>query len=195
MSMNMTDPRTAQTGAMTVKMDMWIAPAVAGYAEVRDFYKRMAKDLDWMPGGMALMGRPDIARAVSKMMAQGGAVEGTPVEEVMTMQPVTADGATTAAPAQSTQSTAPQTPSPTTAGAIGSALGGRLGGFGGFGRKKQAPAAQDSSAAAPAPQSNSLIEMTMDNSNFSTAPVNSALFEIPAGFREVAPEMPRSKGR
>jgi hypothetical protein len=94
-------------------------------------------------------------------------------------------------PAQPAQSTTPQTPS----SAIGGALAGRLGGFGGFGRKKQAPAAQDTSAPAPASQDNSLIEMTMDNSNFSTAPVASALFEIPADFREVHPDLPRGKAR
>jgi hypothetical protein len=191
MSMNLTDPRTAQSGTMAMKMDMWIAPEVTGYSEVRDFYKRMAKELEWMPGGMALMGRPDIARAVSKMMAQGGAVEGTPVEEIMSMRPVAADGSTAAAPAQPAQSTAPQTPS----SAIGGALAGRLGGFGGFGRKKQVSAAQDTSAPAPASQDTSLIEMTMDNSDFSTAPVSPALFEIPAGFREIAPDLARGKNR
>jgi hypothetical protein len=126
------------------------------------------------------------------MMAQGGAVDGTPVEEVMSMRPVAGNGDTAVAPPpQATQNTSPQTP----ASAIGGALAGRLGGFGGLGRKKPAPSAQDTSAPAPAPQDNSLIEMTMDNSNFSTAPVNPALFEIPAGFREVPPDLPRGKAR
>lgn len=197
MSMTMTDPRTSQSGAMAIKMDIWVAPDVAGYSDVRDFYKRMAKELDWMPGGMALLNRPDMARAISKMMAQGGAVDGTPIEEIITMRPAGAPGSPdTAAPQQTTtanptQNNSQQSPSE----AIASALGGR---FGGFGRKKKSSSPQ---SAAPAPAQDavppsssgegSLIEMTMENSNFSAAPVSSALFEIPAGFREVPPDMPR----
>src|SRR5579883_210784 len=188
MSMTMTDPRTAQTGAMSLKMDMWIAPEVAGYSEIRDFYKRMAKELDWMPGGMALLNRPDMARAISKMMAQGGAVDGTPIQEVMSIRPAATPGSPNAAPQQTgaqstTQNNSQQNPS----AAIASALSGRFGGLGGFGRKKQSAPAQDA-APAPSPSSSgdsSLIEMTMENSSFSAAPVSSTLFEIPAGFREV----------
>ena len=195
MSMTMSDPRTAQTGAMAIKMDMWIAPEVAGYSEVREFYKRMAKDLDWMPGGMALLNRPDMARAISKMMAQGGALEGTPIQEVVSMRPAGTPGgsdATTSAPSQpaTTQNNSQQNPS----AAIAGALSGRFGGLGGFGRKKQSQSSQDAAPAAGASSSGdgSLIEMTMENSGFSAAPVNSALFEIPAGFREVPPDMPRT---
>jgi len=197
MSMTMTDPRTSQSGAMAIKMDMWVAPDVAGYSDVRDFYKRMAKELDWMPGGMGLLNRPDMARAISKMMAQGGAVDGTPIQEIITMRPAGAPGSPdTAAPQQTTtgnatQNNSQQSPSE----AIASALGGR---FGGFGRKKKSSSSQ---SAAPAPTQDaappsssgdaSLIEMTTENSGFSAAPVTSALFEIPAGFREVAPDTPR----
>src|SRR5579884_3998588 len=92
MSMTMTDPRTAQTGAMAIRMDMWTAPEVAGYSEIRDFYKRMAKELDWMPGGMGMLNRPDMARAFSKMIAQGGAMEGTPIEEIISIRPAAAPG-------------------------------------------------------------------------------------------------------
>ena len=195
MSMTMTDPRTAQSGAMAVKMDMWIAPEVAGYSEVREFYKRMAKELDWMPGGMALLNRPDMARAISKMMAQGGALEGTPIQEIVSMRPAAAPGSSDTgapAPAQTatTQNNSQQNPS----AAIASALSGRFGGLGGFGRKKQSQPSQDAAPAAPAASSGdaSLIEMTMENSAFSAAPVDSALFEVPAGFREVPPDMPRT---
>jgi hypothetical protein len=202
MSMTMTDPRSAQSGAMAIKMDMWVAPEVAGYSEVREFYKRMAKDLDWMPGGMALLNRPDMARAIAKMMAQGGALEGTPIQEIVSMRPQAAPGTPEAAPGSSvTSAPAPSQPAPTQnnsqqspSAAIAGALSGRFGGLGGFGRKKQSQSSQDAAPAAPATSSGdgTLIEMTMENSAFSAAPVNSALFEIPAGFREVPPDMPRT---
>jgi hypothetical protein len=203
MSMTMTDPRTAQSGAMALKMDMWIAPEVAGYSEMRDFYKRMAKELDWMPGGMALLNRPDMARAISKMMTQGGAVDGTPIQEVMSMRPAATPGSpdTSAPQPTTTQNTTQNNSQQTPSAAIASALSGRFGGLGGFGRKKQSSSTQSSApasspdAASPAPASGdaSLIEMTMENSAFSAAPVSSSLFDIPAGFREVPPDMPRSR--
>jgi hypothetical protein len=208
MSMTMTDPRTAQSGAMAIKMDMWVAPEVAGYSEVREFYKRMAKELDWMPGGMALLNRPDMARAISKMMTQGGALEGTPIQEIVSMRPQAPPGNAPAAPgnadaapgSSATSAPAPSQPATTQnnsqqnpSAAIASALSGRFGGLGGFGRKKQSQASQDAArAAATSSGDGTLIEMTMENSAFSAAPVNSALFEIPAGFREVPPDMPRT---
>jgi hypothetical protein len=199
MSMTMTDPRTAQSGAMAIRMDMWTAPEVAGYSEIRDFYKRMAKELDWMPGGMALLNRPDMVRAVSKMMAQSGAIDGTPIQEIISMRPAATPGSPDApAPQQNTgQNTTQNNSQQNPSAAIASALSGRFGGFGGFGRKKQSSSSQSAAPAstqdtAPSSGDASLIEMTMENSTFSAAPINSALFEIPAGFREVPPELPRT---
>ena len=34
---------------MTMTSDMWLAPAVTGYEELKDFYKRMAQEINWMP--------------------------------------------------------------------------------------------------------------------------------------------------
>ena len=203
MSMTMTDPRSGQSGAMALKMDMWIAPEVAGYSEMRDFYKRMAKEIDWMPGGMALLNRPDMARAISKMMAQGGAVDGTPIQEIMSIRPAATPGSpNSTAPPPAQQNTTKNNSQQSPSAAVASALSGRLGGFGGFGRKKQssssqsaAPAPAQDAAPASGPSSSSdasLIEMTMENSGFSAAPVSSSLFEIPSGFREVPPDLPRA---
>jgi hypothetical protein len=135
-------------------------------------------------------------------MAQGGALEGTPIQEIVSMRPQAAPGTPEAAPGSSvTSAPAPSQPAPTQnnsqqspSAAIAGALSGRFGGLGGFGRKKQSQSSQDAAPAAPATSSGdgTLIEMTMENSAFSAAPVNSALFEIPAGFREVPPDMPRT---
>jgi hypothetical protein len=77
-------------------------------------------------------------------------------------------------------------------GRLGGALGG-LGGLGGFGRRKkteeqQAPPPQQTGNA---PQQASggnpgmLMEVTSELTNFSSGPVDSSKFEVPAGFKQV----------
>jgi hypothetical protein len=63
MSMDATDRQSGNQGGMQVVSDMWIAPNVTGYEEIREFQMRMAKKLNWAPdlGGM-FAARPDVAR-------------------------------------------------------------------------------------------------------------------------------------
>jgi hypothetical protein len=91
-----------------------------------------------------------------------------------------------------------QAEQPSVGGALGR-LGGRLGGLGGFGRKKKQeqqeepqPAATQGpqpAGGAPPGASGSLMEMTSELSGFSTAPIDPARFEVPAGFRQVESEL------
>src|SRR4051812_48899152 len=39
------DPKSGSKGGIDMTTDMWIAPQVAGYQEVRDFYRRMSEKL------------------------------------------------------------------------------------------------------------------------------------------------------
>jgi hypothetical protein len=188
-SMAGTDPQSGAGAALKVTSDMWLASNVPGYSETREFYARMAKELDWAPTGMgAFMNRPDIAKAMAKMMAAGGKMNGTPIEQIMK---ISAEGAGM----PQGQQPAAAAPRPSVNDAIASALGGKLGGLGGFGRhkKQDTPKQDDASpqqppADAQAPVSssdNSLIEMTVDNANFSSGAVDPSLFEVPAGFKKV----------
>jgi hypothetical protein len=77
-------------------------------------------------------------------------------------------------------------------GGLGSALGG---GFGGFGHKKKAadpaPTADASGTnTAAQPTSAVLVESTTTLSDFSSAPVESAHFQVPAGYQQVTPPTP-----
>jgi hypothetical protein len=123
----------------------------------------------------AMMNRPDVARAMSKMMAEGEKMDGTPVEQVIRI------GADGAAPDGGSQQTA--APRPSLGDALGGALGGKLGGFGGFGKKKK----QDDVAPAADAQAGggSLMEMTIEDTGFSTGSVDSSLFAIPGDFKKV----------
>jgi hypothetical protein len=72
---------------------------------------------------------------------------------------------------------------------IGGALAGGLGGKFGIGKRKQEPQDAPQSGNAPPQQSQALLDMTTESSNFSTAGVDSAMFEVPAGFKEVKPNL------
>jgi hypothetical protein len=181
MTMTATDPQSGQSGAMNVTSDMWITKNISGADEMREFYKRMAKELDWAPTGFGnILNRPDVAKAMSKMMAEGSKMEGTPVEQIVRMGGAGAGGDSAGA-ATATQSA----PKPSLSDAVGGALGGRLG-LGGFGRKKKEADAQPATDASSSSQSAGvLMEMTVDNSGFSKGSVDEALFAFPSDFKKV----------
>jgi hypothetical protein len=84
----------------------------------------------------------------------------------------------------------------TTTSVLASKLGG-FGGLGGFGHKKKQPdAAQPQTADASAtktaadPASSVLIESSTTLSDFSSAPVDSSHFQVPAGYQQVTPPGP-----
>jgi hypothetical protein len=193
MTMEGTDQKTGQTGGMDITMDMWLAPGVAGYKEVRDFYRRMAEKISWAPGGNMFMARPDIAKGMGEAYKEMSKLDGIPVYQVMIMgaagQPVNTGGAPPpdAQPQQQQQQEKPS---------IGGALGGALGGRFGLGRKKKTD--QQDSGNAPPPQQGSanpgsLLEMTIQLSGFSSAPVSDSDFAVPAGFKQVEPDIRRAR--
>jgi hypothetical protein len=189
-----TDKESGNKGGMNVVSDMWLAPDVPGYSEVRDFQQRMAAKMAWTPGSSAFaQGRGDMAKAFGDLAKESAKLNGVPVLTVVSMGGVAAEGQ----PAQQGQPPAAQ-PSqreeqsqPTS---IGGALG-RLGGLGGLGRRKQEPAKQEP-AKQDQPASTGtpgvLLETTTETVNFSGAPVDASRFEVPAGFKLVQNELVKS---
>jgi hypothetical protein len=184
MEMEGTDQQSGQTGAMIITMDSWLAPPASGYKEVREFYKRMGKEIDWAPGANMMAGRPDIAKGYAEAMKQMGEMDGMPVMQVVSMGAAGTAGTSggnqqASQPQQQQQSERPS-------------LGGMLGRLG---KKKQ----QDQSAQSTPPPAgaasgapNSLLEMTMEMSGFSAAPVDEALFAVPAGYKKVEADIRRA---
>jgi len=204
MEMEATDKDSGQSqkGGMTVTTDMWIAPGVPGYQEVREFHKRMAERLNWTPGGNMFMSDPKVSQGMAEVYKEVAKLDGMPVQQFISMgmagQPgaagAPADGS--APPAQPAQQQ-PQVERPSVGGALGGALGGRLG-LGGLGRRKpaekpveqpaapaNAPAAGGQAPGAPG----SLLEMTTEMSGFSSNPVDASLFAAPAGFKKVESDL------
>jgi hypothetical protein len=215
LDMEGSDKQTGQKASMQVLADMWMAPAIGGYEEVRSFYSRMAQKLAWSPGSMSFAGmmQPGMSEGMGELAKQASKLDGVPVLQITRMGSV-AEGQDLASLPSQPQGDQPQLPSASeaagnaagsaAAGAISSrlgkagALGGALGGLGGFGRKKkqqeeQAPAPEPppqkpEAGAAPA-QGGLLMELTSELTAFSSAPVESSRFEVPAGFKLVENEM------
>src|SRR3984893_19445593 len=144
----------------------WIAPSVPGYDEMRQFYLKMAKELDWLPGTLAdsmNMASPQLGPAMEEFRKNAVKANGMPLLQYVSFG-IAATGmpsgqgtgqpTQTGQPAPSSQPQAQDNSAPTSPkDAISKSLGGM---FGGFGKKKkqdqqqqpQPASAQDSSASA-----------------------------------------------
>jgi hypothetical protein len=185
-----TDKESGNKGSMTVTSDMWLAKDVPGYNEVRAFYQRMSQKLAWTPGGsMFTQGRGDMAKAFADLQKEGAKLDGVPVLQVVTMG--AAGEGQAGQPSQPAAAPQQQEQRESSPSSIGGALG-RLGGLGGLGRRKkqeQQPAEQAPASNAQAGGAPSLLEMTTESGNFSTAAVDPSKLQVPAGFRQVESEM------
>lgn len=170
MTMDATDKKSGQTGSLAITNDMWLAPAVPGYGEVGEFYKRYAVKMGRVMGGamnaQVLAMQPGLGQGMVDMAKEMSKLQGIPVLQVMRVG-TTLNGqplpAASEAPLPATDTPAMPTvgnvAQQTAASVIASKLGG-LGslsgigsGLGGFGRKKKA----DAAAAA-----NSTLDSTAD---------------------------------
>lgn len=192
-----------QTGtAMATASDMWLAPDVPGYDEVRSFHQRMAAKLNWTPGGNPMLGSSqNSGKAMAEMYKEMSKLKGIAVLQVTKMnlggaipqgeQPSASSTPPPPPPDQQTQQDKP---------GIGGALG-RLGRLGGLGKKKQ----DDSSTSQPAADSGqgqtpggppTMMETTTELSGFSSDAVDASKFDVPAGFKQVeSPMMKSTRGR
>jgi len=211
----------AQNVAVALTADMWIAPTVKGYDEVRQFQERMAKELNWAPGA-AFGGDPKMAEAMLELRRHAATLNGIPLLQLASMgmagMPPGMGATGTSAQrektkgTQSAESVTPEvTPSkdetPEVAAqkvvnprdALKKGLGGVFGGFGRKEKKQEQPApeptpqaqssAREPSAAEPGPAgpggSGSMMEITTEVTAFSTDPLDSSVFDVPAGYKQV----------
>jgi hypothetical protein len=206
------DTRSGQSGTMDIQMDMWLAPVVAGYEEVRDFYARMSTRLAWSPMASAAGAfAQQNSKGLAEMMKEMSKLDGIPVLQITRMggsgmqggaaAPSEADQQQAAAAEQQRAQASDDARKNAAAEAITGRLGRLGGGLGGFGRKKkteepapqqQQPAAEPRSAA-PAGGQGVMMEITTESSAFSPAAVDASKFEVPAGFRQVDHELKKMR--
>lgn len=191
MEMQGTDQQSGQQGGMAITTDLWIAPAASGYGEIRDFHRRMAEKLNWTPGGNMFMANPQVSEGMAEVYKEMSKLDGMPIFETVSMgvagQPANGSGAGASNPPAAQQPQDQQQQPSSLSGALGGALGSRLG----LGRKKQTTSSQDQGGSGAGSSSGSLLDMTVEMSGFSSAPADPSWFEVPAGFKKVEPDSRR----
>jgi hypothetical protein len=192
MQMEATDPKAqekAQSMSMTVNSDSWVAPSIPGYGEMKDFYVKLSKELDWLPGTMGSMAgmnmNPQMGPAMEEFRKNAVKLQGMPLLQTMSMG-MGAQGQQMQAPPpqqQDSSQTQNQDSKPTSAkDAITKGLGGM------FGHKKKDQDSSNNSgdsSAKPASDSGSLMDMQTEVTSYSSSSLDKGLFEIPAGFTQV----------
>jgi hypothetical protein len=172
MEMSSDDPKAkGQTANMWVNSDEWIAP-VKGYDEVKRFYQRMAKELDWVPGAV-LGANPQIAPAMVEYRKSAATLSGMPL---LSLVSVGMAGQPGAPPPAAHDDQKESSGNPITHG---------IGGIFGKKKKKDDAAQDDKSTSAPAGTPGSLMDTTTEVTSVSTSAVDAGLFKIPEGYKQV----------
>jgi hypothetical protein len=196
-----TDPKTEadleKSNASTWMIsDSWYG-TVPGYEELRDFYIKMAKELDWLPGSMG-MGNPQMGQAMDEFKKRAIKMDGMPLLQYTSFgmsasgQGQSSDGQSTQQPPPPSSTSSSDNSTPTSAsGAIVKGLGGL------FGKKKQQQQSESSASPNPAaannpppppPVAGSMMDMTIEVTSYSRDSLDASIFELPAGYTQVQPD-------
>jgi hypothetical protein len=187
-------PSGPNSVTFTMTSDMFVAPSVAGYQEIAEFYKRMAKEVNWVPPAN-LHVDPRMTQGMEEMQKNSAALKGLPLLSYTSMgMPVSPNG--TQDSSQNSSSAPPRSSSSSSSSSDtvpANSSDAVVKGFGSlFGKKKpQQPDNSSSPTATPAPppnpnsDPNALMEMTMQVTSFSDSSLDASLFEIPAGYTRV----------
>jgi len=190
-----TDPKTEadlEKSQMSTWMtsDAWYG-TVPGYDELRDFYRKMAKELDWLPNSMG-KANPQMRAAAEEFKKNAVKMDGMPLLQYTSFGMAangqggqgSTDQTAQQPPAASSNDSTPTTPS----AAIAKSLGGL------FGKKKQqqADGSANTSAASnpnnpppPAAVPGSMMDMTIEVTSYSKDSLDASLFDVPAGYAQV----------
>ena len=190
MIMKSTDPKTEadlekSNATMYMTADAWYG-VVPGYDEVRSFYKKMAKDLDWLPGSLG-MANPQMSQAADELRKNSVNMEGMPIVQYSSLgmaangQDAQAQGAQTPPPQQQ-QSSTPTNPQDAIAKGIG-----------GLFKKKQQSSDSSTKASGgdaslpppPPPMPGSMMDLTTQVTGYSQDSLDASLFDVPAGYTQV----------
>jgi len=191
LTMEVNSPQARGMGPMQMEMEMWISPDVPGASEVRDFYKKNGDKFPWraLAGGA----NPSMASAIAELQKKMSTMNGVMVEQVIRVKAPAgmggmarggAAGSTPAGPsaAQMQQMQAGMEKARAQLEAM-AAQGGPAAEIAKqqLARMGPAPGAGGAAPASPA-SSGSLMEMTMDSSDFSTAKIPDSVFTVPEGY-------------
>jgi hypothetical protein len=188
MLMESDDPKAQGQQVSTVlNTDQWIAEDIPGYSEIRQFYLKMAKEMNWVPGQVAQgMANSNIQVSMAEVRKNNLAhITGMPLLSYTSM---TLAG--NAAPAQANAQPSPPPPTPQThednsiPTTPGAAVMKGLGGM--FKKKKdqQQQEQQASGASNPVSTPGSLMDMQTEVTSYSSNSLDASLFGLPAGYTQ-----------
>jgi len=179
-------PSGPVNGTIVTTMDMWVAPSVAGYQELGQFYVLMSKDVNWVPPSNIHVD-PRASQSLDELQKNSANLKGFPLLQYMSMsmagQQDSSGNATQNSNASASSSSSSNSDSTPTS--LGGAMTKGLGGL--FGKKKKQDETADQNGQNPPPPSTpgSLIEMTIEVNSYSDAPLDSSLFDVPAGYTRI----------
>ena len=193
MAAEATDKQTGEKGALNITNDMWMAPAIPGYDEVRAFQRRFAEKMGTMfnqtLGSSLAATNPAAAQGMGDLAKEMAKVQGMPVLQITRMGS-TADGKPLPAASEAPlpDSSGPEMPSAGDVAkeSVKSSISSKIPGFGGFGRKKKQQEEPPKEAdQKQQPTMMVLMETSMEMGGFSSASIDDARFQVPAGYKQI----------
>ncbi|HWG87860.1 MAG TPA: hypothetical protein VN679_08785, partial [Candidatus Acidoferrales bacterium] len=169
MEMEAQDPKhSGETANSWVNSDAYVAQ-VKGHDELKRFYARMAKELNWLPGEL-VGSSAQVSQPMVEYRKSAANLNGMPLLSYVSVgfgpNPGTTGQAAAAQP----------TPEEKKGNIVSKGLGGM------FGRKNKQEQQQSSSGEQAG---GSLMDMTIEVKSISNGSLDASLFEVPAGFKQV----------
>ena len=190
MAMDMAMGRGAPTMKMQLEVHMWVSPDVPGATNLRDFYKKNANSFPWaaLASAQGGTGNESVQKALSTMQRKMADMDGAPVEQVVIVKSGDMGMQMAQMPAMPQMTPEQQAQMQAAMSKMQAAKGQTQGNPQAAAAMQQAMAAMAGMGRGPAAaggaSSNSLIEITMDESKFSTDAVPDSVFAIPAGYKQ-----------
>lgn len=180
------DPETEaklekSNSSMWMTGDSWYG-SVPGYEEVRAFYQKMAKELDWLPGSIGIS-NSQMTQVADEFKRNAIKMDGMPLVQYTSMgmaangQNAQGEGSSGQTSQQASSDSTPTNPRD----AITKSLGGLFGK-----KKKQSETNSDASGVPqPAPAPGSMMDIATEVTSYSQDSLDSGLFDVPAGYSDV----------
>jgi hypothetical protein len=148
------------TMKMAAEIEVWRSTDVPGAADMRAFYQKNAANFPWA-AMMGAGGNQSIQNALTQVRKKLAESDGVVVEEVVRLKPAGIGSPSAQTPPLPQPTPAPQGNAPSAAARQAMAAMAAMGGSG-----------------------NTLIEITVDNTGFSTEPVPDSIFVVPSDYKQ-----------
>lgn len=192
----MKDKKGKDQAEMETQMSSWMAADLPGYDEMMKAHQKLGAKMAGSMSPMMGQGMPGMQPGMNESWATLAEkmknMKGVPMLQVVRMGPKgqLPPSSTMGDPKPVKEEAAAEKPK--ASDVLAGALGGRLGGFG---RKRkdenreQMPNPQTPAAKGEGGEGGMLMEMTTETLQVSSAPVDVAKFQVPAGFQQVEHDM------